>query len=129
MFIDELELNHIGVVVAKNDFELVAASKNCEVIEDQIQGVRVFFELNTVLQTQVEYIAQEGRVANAAIGYNHCCYNIKDLQQLDRLHNTMKDAKTGFRLTFPERSASREYCNLVVFYKTIFGIVEFNIVS
>ena len=88
-----------------------------------------FFELNKVFQTQFEYIAQEGRVANAAIGYNHCCYNIKDQQQLDRLHNMMKDTKTGFRLTFPERSAAREYCNLVVFYKTIYGIVEFNIVN
>ena len=85
MFIDQLELNHIGVVVAKDDFERIARSKNCDLIEDKIQGVRVFFELNTVLQTQFEYIAQEGRVANAAIGYNHCCYNLKDQQQLDRL--------------------------------------------
>lgn len=129
MFINELKLNHIGVVVAKNDFELTAASKNCEVIEDQIQGVRVFFELNKVFQTQVEYIAQEGRVANAAIGYHHCCYNVNDQQQLDRLHNMMKDNKTGFRLTFPEKSAARDYCNLVAFYKTIYGILEFNIVN
>ena len=129
MFIDQLELNHIGVVVAKDDFERIATSKNCELIEDKIQGVRVFFELDKVFQTQIEYIAQEGRVANAAIGYNHCCYNIKDQQQLDRLHTMMKDNKTGFRLTFPERSAAREYCNLVVFYKTIYGIVEFNIVN
>ena len=129
MFINELELNHIGVVVPINDFELTAASKNCEIIEDQIQGVRVFFELNTVLQTQVEYIAQEGRVANAAIGYHHCCYNIIDQQQLDCLHNMMKETKTGFRLTFLERSAAREYCNRVIFYKTIYGILEFNIVN
>ncbi|MGC6497180.1 MAG: hypothetical protein ACON4I_04655 [Candidatus Puniceispirillaceae bacterium] len=129
MFFNQLELNHIGVIVAKDDFERIATSKNCELIEDKIQGVRVFFELNTILQAQIEYIAQEGRVANAAIGYNHSCYNIKDQQHLDRLHNMMKDTKTGFRLTFPERSAAREYCNLVAFYKTIYGIVEFNIVN
>ena len=101
MFINELKLNHVGVVVATNDFELTAASKNCEIIEDQIQGVRVFFELNTVLQTLVEYIAQVGRVANAAIGYHHCCYNIIDQQQLDCLHNMMKETKTGFRFNLP----------------------------
>ena len=45
MFIDQLELNHIGVVVAKDDFERIATSKNCELIEDKIQESG-FFELD-----------------------------------------------------------------------------------
>ena len=127
MFFEELELNHIGVIVPKNDFESLAKSKNCPIIVDKTQGVRVFFERDTLLQTQIEFIAKEGRVGNAAIGYNHCCYDIKSEKDLEVLHNLMKNNKTGFRLTFPEQSAAKQYCNLVSFYQTIYGIIEFNI--
>ena len=67
MFIDQLELNHIGVVVAaKMILSELQHQKTASLlkIKSRSQG---FFELNTVLQTQFEYIAQEGRVANAAL--------------------------------------------------------------
>ena len=128
MFIDQLELNHIGVVVAKDDFERIATSKNCELIEDKIQGVRVFLNWTKCFKRKLNILLRRPRCK--------CCNWLQPLllqhkgsQQLDRLHTMMKDNKTGFRLTFPERSAAREYCNLVVFYKTIYGIVEFNIVN
>jgi len=125
----DLNLNHIGVVVPLNDIDRIEMATEGTFYRDETQGISFCFVWDKVLDCYVEYITQEGRAENYCIGFNHICYDVINYSVMKSIHKDITLNKKGFRLTFPELSASSN-CNLVTFYK-IFnaGIIEYNILN
>jgi len=127
--LNDLQVNHIGIVVNRDAMTSIEKDSGNKFIEDKIQGVWVCFVWDESLKLFKEYITKEGRVKNAKIGFNHICYDINSQTEMDALHNMLLKKRIGIRLTLPESSPA-EQCNIVTFYKFIgLGIVEFNIID
>ena len=126
---DDLEVNHIGIIIPLNMRESIERESGNRFIEDKIQGVSVCFVWDDHLKIHKEYITKEGRAAGYRLGFNHVCYDIDSKDELKRLHNIFLKKRIGIRLTLPEASPTKQ-CNIVSFYKIVgLGIVEFNIVN
>ena len=128
--INDLEINHLGVVVDCDEINEIENRAGVPFIKDDLQGVSVCFVKDDRLNILVEYFTREGRAANYKLGFNHICYNVESQKVMDDIHNDMLTKKTGIRLTLPEKSAASDYCNVVTFYKIFgIGIIEYNILD
>ena len=120
-----LPVHHIGVALEINDFKNL--TYNLDINDDKTQGVQTYFDFNQTLQCYIEYFTISGRARNYRSGFNHVCYNIKNLAEFTHLHNYIKQNAWGIQITKIEKSGSKECNNVVFFYFEKFGIVEFNI--
>lgn len=127
--IDDLKLNHIGIVVPISMKDQIEVESGELFLEDKIQGVSVCFVWDESLKLYKEYITKEGRAKNYSIGYNHICYDVDSLDKMNELHKNILKSRMGVRLTLPEPSPAKQ-CNIVTFYKLSgLGIFEFNILK
>ena len=126
---DDLQPNHIGIIIPPKMKGLLEKESGESFIEDKIQGVSVCFIWDEHMKIYKEYITQEGRAKNYQLGFNHICYDINSQEEMNELHKVLLKKRIGVRLTLPEPSPTKQ-CNMVTFYKIIgIGIVEFNILS
>jgi len=129
MYLNSLKINHFGIVVPVNETKIIENEYGEKFVWDEIQGVSVCFVWDKRLNYYCEFITQEGRAKNYALGFNHICYNVEDHASMTTLHKEIIQQKQGIRLTLPEISPTKN-CNLVSFYKlNNIGIVEFNILN
>ena len=127
--INELNVNHIGIVIPLNMKEKIEDLSQETFIEDKIQGVSVCFVWDEDMKIYREYITQEGRAGDYSLGYNHICYDVESSERMSELHKIILKSKLGVRLTLPEPSPTKQ-CNIVTFYKLNgLGIFEFNILD
>ena len=127
--LDKLEKHHLGIVVSPGQIQALEDRWGVGFHWDTIQGVRVLFRWNHEMNLHEEYIGQEGRAQNYPLGFHHICYNVPDMATMNTIHQNFLNQRSGFRLTFPEKSGSSE-CQTVCFYKINHqGIIEFNILD
>lgn len=125
--LDKLKKHHLGFVVSPESVASLEKKFGKPFHVDSIQGVRVVFLWNEMMGLYEEYFTAEGRAKNYALGFNHICFEVPSREKMDEIDAYLREKKRGFRLTFLERSGSKE-CGLVCFYKVQDqGIVEFNI--
>ena len=125
--LDKLKKHHLGFVVAPESVPALEKKFGKSFHLDSIQGVKVVFIWNESMGLYEEYFTSEGRAKNYPLGFNHICFEIGSKEQLDQIDGWLRANKLGFRLTFLERSGSKE-CGMVCFYKVQnLGVVEFNI--
>jgi hypothetical protein len=125
--LDSIKKHHLGFVVSPDAVPAVETKFGKKFHDDKVQGVRVVFLWNEAMGLYEEYLTQEGRAKNYALGFNHICYELPSQEKLEEIDACVRKNKLGFRLTFLERSGSQE-CGMVCFYKiNELGIVEFNI--
>ena len=124
---NQFSIHHLGIVINSDEVSIYENKYKVKFIKDKVQGVRVAFVWNSEKKMYEEYFTQEGRAKKYQLGFHHVCYQINSLKDLEVLHEEITTKKFGFRLTFPEKSGSKE-CGIISFYKlNYFGIVEFNI--
>ena len=127
--LNDLKINHIGIIVPVESKSRIEAESGEIFLEDEIQGVSVCFVWDEYLKTYKEYITQEGRASKYELGYNHICYDVDNQEAMSMLHTYFLKNKNGIRLTLPEPSPTKQ-CNIVTFYRINgAGIIEFNIVN
>ena len=125
----DLNLNHIGIIIPKNKTNFIESKTSKRFIQDNIQGVSVCFVWDETLDTYKEFITREGRAKNYPLGFNHLCFDIKNIKEMKELHKKIIKNQLGLRLTLPEPSPTKQ-CNIVTFYKLYgLGIFEFNILE
>ena len=127
--IEKLEKHHIGIVIFPDEILVLEKKWNCKFHFDVIQGVHVCFRWNEQMNIYEEYITKEGRALNYIKGFHHICYNVNGQDQFQEIHDYIVKNKHGFRLTFLEKSGSKE-CNQVAFYNVKnLGIIELNVLE
>ena len=127
--LDTLEKHHIGIVIDLEKKSELEHKWDVSFHRDETQGVQVLFVQDEELGIYKEYITKEGRAKNYELGLHHICYNAKDHKEFQNIHKYLCSERRGMRLTFPEKSGSKE-CNYVAFYLLRgFGVVEINILD
>ena len=125
----KLPLHHIGYIIDKK--EIIKFEKNYKkkFVFDRIQGVRVLFVKSKLKNFFTEYIVKEGKSKNQKKGFNHLCFNLKNLIHLKSIDKKIKDERIGYPLSKLVKSGSKE-CNKIKFYyfKNV-GLIEFNILK
>jgi hypothetical protein len=128
-YLSSLSVNHIGITIPSSMRQTLQSEFNSPFIRDDTQGVWVCFVWDEMLKIFKEYITQEGRASNYAMGFHHVCYDLESREDLTILHKQLLTSRLAVRLTLPELSPAPQ-CNYVSFYKiTGIGTVEFNVVN
>lgn len=118
-------IHHIGIAVPELEFTSLTHGKN--VNDDRIQGVQTYFEFNGLFNCYIEYFTTTGRAKNYSPGFNHICYDIGNLESLLKIISTFTSNEIAIQLTKIEKSGSKECDNVVFYFLSGIGIVEFNI--
>ena len=96
--INELNVNHIGIVIPVDMKEKIEGISQETFIEDKIQGVSVCFVWDEDMKIYREYITQEGRAKDYSLGYNHICYDVESSEKMNQLHKHILKSKLGLSL-------------------------------
>lgn len=118
-------IHHIGIAVSEFEFVKLTHGKN--VNYDKTQGVHTYFEFNSLFNCYIEYFTTTGRAKNYSTGFNHICYDIDSLDNLLRILSNFTNYQIAIQLTEIEKSGSNECNNVVFYFISGIGIVEFNI--
>lgn len=79
------------------------------------------------MRIYIEYIIQEGRVANHKPGFAHICYNVSSPEHLKEVEEFIIHHKMGYPLTVLEKSGSKECGFIKFYYIKNHGVIELNI--
>ena len=124
---DKLEKHHIGFIIPLEEKAGIEQRFGKTFNYDAIQGTHVIFVYDKIFRMLVEYICQEGRVANQKPGFAHICYNLKDRAQLQEAEDFILGNKMGYPLTELEKSGSKECGFIKFYYLKNQGVIEFNV--
>jgi hypothetical protein len=122
-----LKKHHLGIVVLSEKIESIEDNFSKKFILDTNQGTRVCIVRQPYFKLPIEYIAKEGKASNYDIGFHHVCYQLRDIQELEKFKEYIKEKKIGYRLT-PLLESPTEECNHVMFFVLgELGIIEINV--